>query len=183
MTPAEQAAAASRLCAACGMCLQWVMFYHVRLQPGDSPKELSALGLKLKRRKGGELYPAAVPGVSRIALLDLCGAPGALPALFACRQLQRVSEGAITEAAALESIQEARRRVAEVEEMLARAGRTSVKRPLFKRYEKVMAVPVVDAASEPGAVELRDQLTLAMHGLDVFLDEEFRVLPSAVAEA
>jgi len=180
MTPVEDASAASRLCAACGMCCNGVMFYIVRLQPGDSPKELSALGLKLKRKKGENYIQQPCPAFCG----SHCSIYAARPErcrVFACRQLQAVVAGKITEAMAMEKIQEAQRRVAEVEELLEKAGRTSSKRALFKRYEKIMAVPV-DASSDPVTVELRSQLTRVMHELDVFLDEEFRV-PAGEAAA
>ncbi|MEP6668778.1 MAG: YkgJ family cysteine cluster protein [Chthoniobacter sp.] len=178
MTAAEQASAASRLCAACGMCCNGVMFYIVRLQPKDSAKELSALGLKLKRKKGQNYIQQPCPAF-RGSHCSIYAARPERCRVFACRQLQKVEAGEITEALALERIHEAQRRVAEVEELLEKAGRTSPKRALFKRYEKIMAVPV-DAFSDPVTAELRGQLTRAMHELDVFLDEEFRV-PAADA--
>ncbi|MDR3403947.1 MAG: YkgJ family cysteine cluster protein [Chthoniobacter sp.] len=181
MTAAEQPSAASRLCAACGMCCNGVMFHIVRLQPGDSPKELSALGLKLKRRKGENYIYQPCPAFCG----SHCSIYAARPErcrLFACRQLQEVVAGTITEAAALEKIREAQRRVAEVEALLEKAGRTNVKRALFKRYEKIMAVPV-DVISDPAGVELRSELTRLMHELDTFLDEGFRPGPSDVPAA
>jgi len=178
MTSTEQPSAASRLCAACGMCCNGVMFYIVRLQPADSPKELAALGLKLKRKKGENYIQQPCPAF-RGSHCSIYAARPERCRVFACRQLQGIAEGKITETMALERIQEAQRRVAEVEELLEKAGRTDARRALFKRYEKIMAVPV-DVASDPEMVEVRDQLTRAMHGLDVFLDEEFR-LPGGAA--
>ena len=52
MSPPEATSAAARLCAQCGLCCNGVMFHTVQLQPGDSAKELAALGLKLKRKQG-----------------------------------------------------------------------------------------------------------------------------------
>ena len=52
MTPVEASAVGARLCAACGLCCNGVVFHTVRLQPGDSAKSVAALGLKLKRKQG-----------------------------------------------------------------------------------------------------------------------------------
>jgi hypothetical protein len=42
---------AERLCTACGMCCNGVLFEIVRLQPQDSIKELEKLGMQVNRRK------------------------------------------------------------------------------------------------------------------------------------
>ena len=82
---------------------------------------------------------------------------------------------------AQEKILEAQRRVAEVADLLERAGGASPKKPLSKRCEKVMAEPL-DPSSDPAAVELRSQLTRATRELDAFLDAEFRLPPSEPAD-
>ena len=184
MTPQENSSAASRLCSACGMCCNGVMFHTVRLQPSDSAKDLAALGLRLKRKKGGNYILQPCPAFRE----SHCSIYAARPErcrLFECRQLKRVSAGECTEALALERIQEAQRRVAEVSHLLERAGGASIKKPLSKRCEKVMAEPL-DLSSDPAAIELRNHLTRAMRELDAFLDQEFRLPPgnavSTVAE-
>lgn len=82
--------------------------------------------------------------------------------------------GEITEAAALEKIRDVQRRVEEFEVLLAQSGRTEARKPLSKRYEKIMAVPV-HASEGTEAVELREALVRAFGELDAILDEEFRV--------
>lgn len=157
------------------------MFHTVRLQPGDSARDLSALGLKLKRKKGGNYILQPCPAF-RGSHCSIYAARPERCRLFACRQLQRVSAGEITEAVALERIREAQRRVAEVTDLLERSGSTSPKRPLSKRYEKLMAEPL-DPSSDSVVAELRSQLTRTMRELDVFLDEEFRLPPGGTSGA
>ena len=148
------------------------MFHTVRLQPGDSARELSALGLKLKRKKRQNyiLQPCPAFECSRCSIYaerpERCR-------VFECRQLQRLEAGKITEDIALEKIHEAQRQVARVNELLGLAGKTDMKRPLSKRFNKVMAEPV-DATKDPAAAELRGRLTLAMLVLNAMLDQEFR---------
>ena len=163
--------AASRLCAACGICCNGVMFYKVRLQSGDVPRELRALGLKIKHKHTEQfsLQPCPAYRESQCAIYaqrpERCG-------LFACRQLRRVAAGEIQEAEALEKIHEAVQRVGHLNRLLDESGKTDPKRPLGKRYEKITAVPVDPA--DPPAVELRSQLTLAMQELEALIDRDFR---------
>ena len=170
--------AAARLCSACGLCCNGVLFHTVKMQPADSPRALAALGLKLKRKGGAQYLLQPCPA--------FCGTHCSIYAsrpercrVFECRQLKRLAAGEIDEVAALERILEARRRVAELEDLLQKSGRTNPKRPLSKRCEKATAEPIT-AASEPDDIEVRDQLTHAMQELDSLLDREFRIQPSVV---
>ena len=150
------------------------MFHTVRLQPADSPKALAALGLKLKRKKGAHYILQPCPAWQACQ----CSIYAARPErcrVFECRQLQRVATGEATEAAALGKIRDVQRRVAQVNELLARSGSTSAKRPLAKRCEKIMAEPL-HASSDPAALALRDDLTRAMQELNAILDTDFRLI-------
>ena len=155
------------------MCCNGVMFHTVRVLPGDSAKELAALGLKLKRKKGSSYIQQPCPAF-RGTHCSIYAARPERCRVFECRQLQRVAAGEITEAMAMERIGEAHRRVAEVNEMLERAGGTNVKRPLSKRCEKVMAEPLSDEAG----MALQSRLTASMRELDALLDREFRLHPA-----
>ena len=167
--------AAARLCAACGLCCNGVMFHTVQLQPDDAPSALVALGLRLKRKKGRQYLLQPCP----MHCGSSCAIYAERPARcrrFECRQLQRVAAGESTEALALEKIREVQRRVVEMEALLQAAGATNAKRPLAKRCEQAMAVPL-DASAEPAVVEARGRLTRAMAELDAMLDADFRVAP------
>ncbi len=150
------------------------MFHTVQLQPADSAKELAALGLKLKRKKGAHYILQPCPAW-RDCQCSIYAARPERCRVFECRQLQRVAAGETSEAAALEKIRDVQRRVALVHELLARSGSTSAKRPLAKRCEKIMAEPL-DASSDPAALALRDDLTRAMQELNAILDTDFRLI-------
>src|SRR5271163_4672225 len=115
MNPPDAQSAATRLCGQCGMCCNGVMFHTVWLQPGESPQKLAALGLKLKLKKKQHylLQPCAAHNGSECAIYmqrpERCR-------LFECRQLKRIAKGEITEAMAMEKIQDVKRRVREVGE-------------------------------------------------------------------
>ena len=171
----EPPTAASRLCSACGLCCNGVMFHTVRMQPGDSPKELAALGLRLKRKKRQQIILQPCPAWQNSQCSIYAHRPQRCR-LFECRQLKRVASAEISEAAALEKIRDVQRRVEHLNSLLRRAGGTNEKKPLSKRCEKAMSEPI-DATSDPATVELRAALTGAMAELDAILDGDFRIAP------
>ncbi len=182
MPPSDLAtAAASRLCAACGMCCNGVMFHTVRLMPADSAKVLAGLGLKLKRKRGQNFILQPCPAFQE----SHCSIYAARPErcrLFECRQLQRVAAGEITEAMAREKIGAAARLVAEVNVLLERAGGNSPKRPLSRRFETARAEPLGPSGDEVAA-ETQKQLARAMQELGALLDQDFRIVPVGAASA
>src|SRR5690606_4607835 len=113
------------------------MFHIVQLQAADSPKALSALGLKLKRRnRHHELHqpcPAHCGSACRIytARPTRCR-------VFECRQVRAVDAGEITEADARATSQKTLTQTALVTRLLEEAGQSDPRRPLSKRYEKIM---------------------------------------------
>ncbi len=160
----------SRLCNACGLCCNGVLFHHVRLQPGEVPQDFIQLGLRIQRKKGHSLFQQPCPA--------WCGSQCAIYEsrpercrLFECQQLKRLAAGDITEAAALEKISDVQARVALITSLLSQAGTTNEKRPLSKRVEKILAEPALD----PIALELHQRLTSEMEALDTVLDADFRL--------
>jgi Fe-S-cluster containining protein len=181
MNSPEASSAAARLCAQCGLCCNGVMFHTVQLQPGDSARELAALGLKLKRKQGRQFILQPCPAFQN----SQCSIYAARPercGRFECQQLKRLAAGAITEAMALEKIHTAQRRVELINELLEQAGRTNFKHPLSKRCEKVLAEPI-DLVSNQEAIALRHQLTQALQELNVLLNDDFRIVPGVVSAA
>jgi uncharacterized protein len=160
---------ATHLCAACGMCCNGVLFFSVRLQDGDSARELTALGLKIKRRADGQhmLQPCPAHTGSRCTVYD---ARPIRCRLFACRQLLGVEAGEISENAALEKIAEARRLTDRVRSLLESAGDTRSHKSVATRYETVFTPPL-----DPETAETREALAAAMKELEEFLTQEFRL--------
>lgn len=173
--PNEGESAASRLCQACGLCCNGVMFHTVRLQPRDSAKALAALGLKLKRKQGQNYIlqpcPAYRGGQCSIYLArpERCR-------MFECRQLKRLAAGETTEALAFEKIKDAQQRVERLIHLLQVCGKTDPKRPLSKRYEKIMAEPF-GAESDSTRAAVRRDLTREMQELKELLEQDFRLSP------
>ena len=172
MTPVPESAAA-RLCAACGLCCNGVLFAIVQLQPADSPKQLASLGLKLTHKKKRHFFQQPCPMFRESQCAIYQNRPERCR-LFECRQLKQVATGQIAETTALATIDDARRRVDRVRELFERLGETNHKRPLTRRYESIMQAPL-DPSESPKTTLLRDQVTIAMRELRELLQRDFRV--------
>lgn len=157
------------------MCCNGVLFHTVQMQPTDSPGSLSALGLKLKRKRGERflLQPCPAFGESGCSIYD---ARPQRCRLFECRQLKRWSAGEVTEEGALGAIHSAREQVAEILALLERLGGTNPKHPLSKRWKAALAVPM-DPSMPPSKRSDRDQLLRAIRSLNAVLDRDFRIVP------
>ena len=157
---------AARLCAACGMCCNGTLFHSVLLQPGDSARALSALGLKTKRQKGQEFFRQPCPAHDGAA----CAIYGRRPVrcrLFNCRQILRVATGSTTEIRAREKIGEARGLAGRVNALIGRIAETNPNRALAQRCANALTT----SAWSP----LHDELESAMRELESLLEREFRV--------
>jgi Fe-S-cluster containining protein len=161
------------LCNSCGLCCNGVLFHLVRLQSADLISELAGLGLKIKRKKGQDQFSQPCPAYQECR----CSIYGQRPTrcrLFECRQLKGVISGEISEESARLKIRDVLSRVSRLEGFLDRLGKTDLKRPLTKRYEKIMAEPV--DLLDPELREVRVALELEMQALETILDADFRVM-------
>lgn len=175
----DAVSAASRLCAGCGMCCDGTIFHYVRLQPSDSAKALTALGLKLKRKRKRDHLLQPCPA-HRDCQCSIYNDRPERCRLFECKQLQRVAAGEITESEASGKIQEARERVKRILALLELAGETNSKGPLAIRCEKILAMPLDAAAGEEAA--LRARLILEMGEFEALVESEFRPARAAQEE-
>jgi hypothetical protein len=173
MSQTTEAESVEGLCSACGMCCDGVLFHSVQLQQGDSPRQLSALGLKIRKQKGVEFFlqPCAanrdVEGKCSCMIYEdrpvRCRA-------FECQQLRGVLTGDITEEVALVKIREAREKVALVNSLMAQISETNPNRSLAHRVANALTLPK-DGVPSPQHHELKT----AIEHLEAFLVKEFRV--------
>ncbi len=177
MTPASTSAA-TRLCTACGMCCNGVMFHMVQMQPGDAPKELVALGMKLKRKKRQQYILQPCPALKGCHCSIYLQRPERCQ-LFECRLLKAVAREERSEAEAVEIIRDVRQRVEQVTGLLQRGGKSDERRPLSKRFDKIMT-DLAAAPNEPELAALREELGDAMTGLNDLLNRDFRLVPLAL---
>jgi Fe-S-cluster containining protein len=175
MNAPEYEAAASRLCAACGMCCDGTMFQIVRMQPADSPAELGRLGMKMRCRDGEFLMEQPCAGLRERRCTIYEKRPTRCR-LFNCQQLGRVERGVATEAETMGLIVETRARVDAARALLVECGLREDGQALQERYERVMATPV-DASLEPEMAVVRERLVREMEVLKGVLRREFMLRP------
>jgi hypothetical protein len=162
--------AASRLCAACGMCCNGVLFHGMQVQPHDSLRSLASKGLKPKRRDGDLFFPQPCPAHQDSCCKIYNDRPQRCRA-FVCKQLAAVLDGKKTEDAALEKIREARVLTAEIFDLLVALGDSRDHRALAVRCAGIFTPPL---DSSPEATSLREVLQVAMEKLDRLLSMDFR---------
>lgn len=129
--------AASRLCTACGMCCNGVLFEIVRLQPQDSVKELEKLGMQINRRKTQPYFKQPCRFLNDCTCTIYEQRPTRCRR-FECLQLKLLAAEEITEAEAAAKIEEARAQVQRVRYLLAEAGDVSTDEALEERVRRVL---------------------------------------------
>ena len=164
---------AARLCAACGMCCDGVLFHAVELQKGDASRQLASLGLKLRKKKGMEFFLQPCSAHSEQEGTCSCAIYDQRPMrcrLFNCKQLLNVASGNSTEADAMKNIRTARARVNRVLSVMAQVGETNPNRSLAHRVANALTLQKGEDRTL-----LHNQLDTAMQELEAWLNQEFRV--------
>lgn len=177
MSTEDSAAAASRLCAACGMCCDGTMFQIVRMQPGEVPAELGRLGLKIRCRDG-EYYMEQPCSALREKRCTVYEQRPVRCRLFNCQQLGRVERGETTESEAMAMILETRALVEKVRGLIEQSGLREDGQALVERYERVASTPINEEL-EPELAAVREELEKTMRELKLQLNREFRLPPGS----
>lgn len=157
------AATASRLCTACGMCCNGVLFEIVKLQPKDNIRELEKLGMKVNRKKTEPYYKQPCRFLDKCTCTIYAQRPTRCRS-FVCLQLKSLAAGEIVEAEAQSKIDEARSQVASIQSLLKQAGDDSTNDSLTERAQRLLMIQ----ANEP--------LKEAMQQLNHYLARHFRTL-------
>ncbi len=174
MNESAYSESAARLCSACGMCCNGVLFHGMAVQPEDSLRALAAKGLRAKRRDGELQFQQPCPAHDGNCCRIYAERPQRCRA-FACRQLEGVFNGEILESAAMEKILEAKCRNNRVRELLEMLGDDRKTRPLATRCAGVFTPPLDPS---PHAESLREELRGAMTALEEILAKDFRTGPA-----
>lgn len=162
-------AAASRVCADCGLCCNGALFFSARLQPEDPARRLASLGLKIKQRADGPhlLQPCTAHQG------NCCSVYEQRPArcrAFNCRQITALLEGRLSENEAAEMVALARRQLDKLDQLLAKAGETRRHKALSTRCDSVFIPPLNPA---PEAATLREEITSARRELEQIFASHF----------
>ena len=174
MNESDHHESAARLCAACGMCCNGVLFHGMAVQPGDSLRALAAKGLRAKRRDSELQFLQPCPAHADNCCRIYAERPQRCR-VFACRQLEAVLKGEIPEDAAMGKIHEAQRRSDRVRELLKMLGDERTTRPLATRCAGVFTPPLDPS---PHAEAWRAELRIAMESLEETLVTDFRPGPA-----
>lgn len=169
--PLKSAEAIARLCPACGLCCNGVLFGDVEIQKSDDAEALTKHGLKLFRK--GRTRAFAQPCACLVK--GLCRIYADRPqrcATFDCGLLKRVQARKTTPTLALKKIAEAKRRSTEVLKLVQLLGHTDESLPLNQRYAAIMAEPI-DMAADEAAIERRGALMMAVSRLVEILEHDF----------
>lgn len=162
-------AAASRLCTACGMCCNGVLFEIVRLQSGDSTRALESLGLKINRKKKEPYFHQPCSALKGCTCTVYEGRPVRCR-LFECKLLKKLASDEITESEADLVITKTRHLVHLVEQFLSTHGDPEGAKPLIERYRQRM---------ESLESECTQELSAQMKALHDFLNQHFRLEPES----
>ena len=148
------------------MCCDGTLFHSVVLQPTDSPRTLSSLGLKLKRKPGLITFrqPCSAHQNNQCTIYE--NRPQRCR-LFNCQQLLRVAKGEITQSVAQETISSTRKKINHVVERIERLTETNPNQGLTQRFS--VALANTSPSSE------RAELEAEMNELQAILNKEFRV--------
>lgn len=169
MSPHSQTAAAERLCAACGMCCNGILFHGMRIQSGDSVRTLTRLGLKLKRKDGEFLFLQPCNAHRNNACSIYSDRPERCR-IFSCRQLSALERGETTEEDAIGRINTARRLSDRIRQLFSLLGDERTARSFATRYAGIFTPPL-DPSCE--AMALRDELQASMSELKSVLARDF----------
>ncbi len=168
--------AASRLCLACGMCCNGVLFRDVELQPGDDADALKKLGLPVRsvRRGDGAIAKAPQP-CAALCEDNRCRIYEDRPTRcrqFECLLFTAVISGEVEVDAAMKTIRQARTRADKVLRLLRQSGDAEEHRPLSQRFNRTRR-RFESGGFDDDAVEAFADLTLAVHSLNLLLSAKF----------
>ena len=177
----DTAAAASRLCLACGLCCDGTLFQIVRMQPEDSPDQLAALGLRIRHRGTDCWMEQPCAALKRLCCTVYDQRPVRCRK-FHCQQLARLAAGEIDEGDALVLIADTRRLADRVRQLLAESGYREDGTPLQEQFDRLTSTRI-DPHLEPELAETRHHLETAMRELKLRLARDFLPPPPVRDEA
>lgn len=161
---------AQLLCPHCALCCNGVLFADVRLQASDDPVRLKRLGVPLRERGSSARFPQPCSCLDGNKCRIYPDRPNRCRT-FECRLLMRAGRNEVSEASALKTIRETRRRADGIRRILQELGDCDETQPLSRRYQRMMRKPI-DLANER-AGELRGDLMLAAARLAEMLERHF----------
>ena len=133
--------ALSRVCQACGLCCSGAFLSHVQLRSGE-PERLASLGVAVKKRKTG--LPVLALGCSALKG-TCCSIYEQRPrgcALYICAIGQKLEDGSMSEAEAMQLVDQAKALINAVEQHLPPSSEVDLRGVMHRaRTEGLLSGP------------------------------------------
>jgi Fe-S-cluster containining protein len=168
---AEPTSGSQKLCLACGLCCNGVLFADVRLQKDDDAEALQRLGLPVISKGKGWRFAQPCAALEGCRCRIYSERPGYCRA-FDCSLLKRVLAGDMERRVALGIITRAREQMTRVTELLKRLGDNDERLPLRQRFRQ-QAQRLARTKNSEETAALFSELTLVFHELSLLLQESF----------
>jgi len=155
------------------LCCNGAIFGDVELQPEDDRARLKLLGLRVTNPAQGGLSKFLQPCS---AYKDCkCGIYSERPTYcrqFECLLLKKVRSGVVEQAAALRVIQQARQKLAEINDYLSQLGNTDYAVPHRDRFNQI-ARSMNQGGFNRAKAMIFSKLTISSHELNLLLAKHF----------
>jgi len=173
--------ATARLCIACGLCCNGVLFRDVELQAADDVARLKALGLPVKHSSTTRQSHVPQPCVG-LCPDNRCKMYSDRPARcreFECGLLKEVIANELDVEDALTTIRQTIRKADRVKALLWQLGNRDKHRPLGERFRRTCRIVESTELSEELG-ERFAELTLAVHDLNLLTHSRFYTCEESV---
>ena len=161
---------AQRLCLACGVCCNGVLFADVQLQPGDNAEEIRRSGLPVRLVGGKARFGQPCTALDGCRCRIYADRPQYCRQ-FECFLLKRALTGEVSYDSALTLIGRTRAQVEKVKDLLAKLGNYDEHLPLRRRFQRQAAK--LQTAVDKQSAGVFSELTLAFQDLNLLLRENF----------
>jgi len=169
--------AINRLCLACGLCCNGVLFRDVELQDGDDLEALQKLGLTIRPSRSASRTPRFAQPCAALCSDNQCRIYAERPKRcrdFDCGVLKGVIQGELEVDEALRLIRRALRHANRIKSLLRQLGDSEERLPLARRFRQTRRRIELEPHSEEAA-DLFAELTLEVHHLNLLTYSRFYV--------
>jgi Fe-S-cluster containining protein len=158
-----------KLCLACGLCCNGVIFADVQLQRGDDIARLKSVGLLKAKNAKKFAQPCSMHDGCRCSIYKdrprYCRE-------FECLLLKNAQEGRVSEPEATRVINDALKKAARVRDLLSELGDDDLDIALSKRFQSTRR-RIENGPATAEQIDIFGSLTVAVHELNVILSERF----------
>ena len=170
----EASDAINRLCLACGLCCNGVLFRDVELQAADDVAALQKLGLKIRRSAAARRGPRCAQPCPGLGPGNECGLYEQRPKRcrdFECGVLKEVISEQLDVQAALKLVRLALRHANRIRLLLRQLGDRDEHLPLARRFRRLQRR--IESSPTEEAADVFAELTMEVHHLNLLTYARF----------